>query len=290
MVTEDSLRSNAPHMQTLHDHQLHYRLGVKEGDHAVLFKQAQEAEHAGRATSYAQHERAAGLVPRFRWIHDVPLNASNMDVRVNVLEDGEMRADKVQHCRWIPDLRVSKRNVFDLMRGGRVRWKIDNEPFNPLKNQGDNFEHNDGHGTQNLSVVFALLRMLAFLVDQLPQRCWAFFRAVWSPLGSTRLLWERRRALGYAYALASMRQLFEALLYGVKKSAPIFAVDSSSSQLAIESLGACVPANQMIPYHRGNVAPPCRALSACHTSSSHVRLRQSLQKWSQRCKPGSLPS
>src|SRR5206468_538013 len=38
IVTEDSLSSNAPHIQWLHDHDLHYILGVKEGDHAALFE------------------------------------------------------------------------------------------------------------------------------------------------------------------------------------------------------------------------------------------------------------
>jgi len=97
----------------------------------------------------------------------------------------------------------------------------------PYKNQGDNFEHNDGHGTQNLSVVFALLMMLAFLVDQTQQRCCALFQAVWAKLGSKRLLWERMRALFYDYALASMRQLLEALFYGLKKPQPSFALDAS---------------------------------------------------------------
>src|SRR5437879_11546154 len=41
IVTEDSLSSNAPHIETLHDHGLHYILGVKEGDHAYLFAQVQ---------------------------------------------------------------------------------------------------------------------------------------------------------------------------------------------------------------------------------------------------------
>jgi hypothetical protein len=41
------------------------------------------------------------------------------------------------------------------------------------------------------------------------------------------MLWERLRALFYDYAFASMRQLFEALLYGFKKSSPLVAVDSS---------------------------------------------------------------
>jgi hypothetical protein len=76
-------------------------------------------------------------------------------------------------------------------------------------------------------VVFATLMMLAFLVDQTQQLCCALFQAVWAKLGSKRLLWERMRALFYDYAFASMRQLFEALLYGFKKSSPIVAIDSS---------------------------------------------------------------
>jgi hypothetical protein len=227
IVTEDGLSSNAPHIETLHDHDLHYILGVKEGDHAFLFTQVQAAEHAGRVTHDERHDRAAGLVHRFRFVNDVPLNESNTDVRVNFIEYWEIGADKVQHFSWVTDLRVSKRNVFHLMRGGRARWKIENETFNTLKNQGYNFEHNYGHGQQNLSVVFAMLMMLAFLVDQTQQLCCALFQAVWAKLGSKRLLWERMRALFYDYALESMRQLLEALLYGLKKSNPIFAVDSS---------------------------------------------------------------
>jgi len=42
-----------------------------------------------------------------------------------------------------------------------------------------------------------------------------------------RRLWEKMRALFYDYALESMQQLFEALLYGLKKSAPIVASDTS---------------------------------------------------------------
>jgi Transposase DDE domain len=227
IVTEDGLSSNAPHIETLHAHGLHYILGVKQGDHASLFKQAQAAAHTGRVTSYERYDRAAGLVHRFRFINDVPLNASNAEVRVNFLEYWEMGQDKVQHFSWVTDLRVNKRNVFHLMRGGRARWKIENETFNTLKNQGYHFEHNYGHGEQNLSVVFATVMMLAFLVDQTQQRCCALFQAVWAKLGSKRLLWERMRALFYAYALTSMRQLLEALFYGLKKPAPIFAVDSS---------------------------------------------------------------
>jgi len=113
------------------------------------------------------------------------------------------------------------------MRGGRARWKIENETCNTLKNQGYHFEHNDGHGLKNLSVVFATVMILAFLVDQTQQLCCALFQAVWAKLGSKRLVWERMRALFSAYQLDSMRALFEALFDGFETSRPILSLDSS---------------------------------------------------------------
>ena len=159
----------------------------------------------------------------------MPLNESRSDVRVHFIEDWDGSEKKVQHCSWVTDFRVTKSHVYTLMRGGRARWKIENETCNPLKNQGDNFDHNDGHGEQHLSVVLATLMMLAFLVDQTQQLCCGLFRAVWHHLGRKRLLWERLRALFFAYALESMWQLLEALLYGLQKAAPVIAVNSSSS-------------------------------------------------------------
>ena len=193
----------------------------------MLFEQVQAAEQAGHVTYYERHDRSANLVHRFRFVNDVSLNASNAKVRVNCIEYWEIGADTVQHLSWVTDLRVSKRTVYALMRGGRTRWKIENETFNTLKNQGYNFEHNDGQGRENLSVVFALIMTLAFLVDQTQQLCCALFRAVWAKMGSKRLLWERLRALFYAYRFDTMRELLEALLYGFEKPRPSLRFDSS---------------------------------------------------------------
>jgi hypothetical protein len=227
IVTADSLSSNAPHIEVLQDHHLHSILGVKEGDHAYLFEHVAAAERAGRVLSYDREDTKPGLRHRFRFVRDVPLNEANGDLRVNFLECWEWNRDQVQHCSWVTDLRVNKGTVYQLMRGGRARWRIENETFNTLKNQGYHFEHNYGHGYQHLSVMFAVLMMLAFLVDQVQQLCCPLFQAVWAKLGSKRRLWEKMRALFYDYALESMRHLFEALLYGWKKRAPILALDSS---------------------------------------------------------------
>jgi hypothetical protein len=226
IVTEDSLSSNAPHIQCLQDHDLHYILGVKEGDHAALFAHVAAAERAGRVTYYEREDAATGLRQRFRFVSDVPLNEAHAELRINFLECWEWDQDTMHHFSWVTDLRVNKGTVYQLMRGGRARWRIENETFNTLKNQGYHFEHNYGHGYQHLSVVFAVLMMVAFLVDQVQQLCCPLFQAVWAKLGSKRRLWEKMRALFHDYALRSMQHLLETLWYGWQKTAPIL-MDSS---------------------------------------------------------------
>src|SRR5262249_22698410 len=128
---------------------------------AYLVQQSQAAEHAGRVPYYEPHDRAAGLDHRFRCLNDVPLNASHAQLLANFIEYWEIGQDKAQHFSCITVLRVTLQNDFHLMRRGRARWKIDNETYNTLKNQGYHFEHNYGHGEQHLSVVFAMLMMLS---------------------------------------------------------------------------------------------------------------------------------
>ncbi len=100
------------------------------------------------------------------------------------------------------------------MRGGRSRWKIENETFNTLKNQGYHFDHNFGHGQNHLSVVFAMLMMLAFAVDQAQQLACQLFQAAWDKAGSKRFLWERMRSLFYELPMASMSDIWRAIAYG----------------------------------------------------------------------------
>ena len=121
---------------------------------------------------------------------------------------------------WITDLAITRENARHLVRGGRARWKIENETFNTLKNQGYHYEHNFGHGQQHLSVVFALLMMLAFLVDQTQQLCCGLFQAVLSKAGSKRVLWEQLRSHFEHFTFRSLRHLYEVMLYDLAKGLP----------------------------------------------------------------------
>ena len=227
IMTEDGLSSNAPHIREIKKHGWSYILGVKKGDHAFLFDQVDIAQSKGLVTEFEYVDPdSPEVIHRFRFINQVALNESNQDLLVNFVEYWEIKAGKIQHFSWITDFIITEKNVCQIMRGGRARWKIENETFNTLKNQGYNFEHNYGLGKKNLSVVFAMLMMPAFLVDQVQQLCCALFRSVWKKLGSKRALWESMRALFRYFQFDSMEMLYKALLYGFKKCKPAI-LDSS---------------------------------------------------------------
>ncbi len=214
IITEDALSSNAPHIRELKKHNMHFILGVKEGDHAFLFDSVRQADQEGRAGTLEITE--GGIRHCFRFLNQVPLNASNSDLLVNFVEYWEISDKKTQHFSWVTDFTVNEWIVYHIMRGGRARWKIENETFNTLKNQGYHFEHNFGHGKHHLSVVFAMLMMLAFLVDQAQQLACQLFQAVLQKEGSRKRLWEHMRALFYSLEFHCMEDIWRALLYGYK--------------------------------------------------------------------------
>ncbi len=215
IITEDALSANAPHLDELKKHNLHFILGVKPGDHAFLFEHVAAAHAAGLTTEVTIH--GVGVTHQFRFLNQVPLNKSNPDCLVNFVEYWEVKqGGKTQHFSWITDFTVTVDNVFQIMRGGRTRWKIENETFNTLKNQGYHFEHNFGHGEKHLSVVFALLMMLAFLVDQALQAACRLFQAVLNKIGCRTRLWEHLRSLFHTLEFDSMESIYRALLYGYR--------------------------------------------------------------------------
>jgi hypothetical protein len=222
IVVEDALAANAPHLEDLRAARAHFIIGVKPGDHASLFDHLQARDEAGQVQTLTWVDPATGVLHHFRSANAVPLNESHPDVLVNVLEYWEIHPDHtVQHFSWITDFLLGPATVWDVMRGGRARWKIENETFNTLKNQGYNLEHNYGHGEQNLSVVLALLMMLAFLVDQVQQLCCPLFQAAWQKMRTKCHLWDEIRHHFRTLRFDSMADLLRALVCGIVPQKPV---------------------------------------------------------------------
>lgn len=215
IVNEDALASNAPHIMDLQEHDFRFILGVKEGDHKFLFQFVDEAVEQDKAIQLAIPDEKRGEVSHcFRIVYKAPLNKSNQDLKVTFVEYWEDNPYKKKTLRftWITDLAITPENIFRFMRGARARWKIENETFNTLKNQGYQFGHNFGLGKQHLSEVFVHLMMLAFLVDQIQQMCCPLFRAAWMKCKSKRSLWERVRGKFNEFYINTMEDLYRSII------------------------------------------------------------------------------
>jgi hypothetical protein len=207
IIVADGLSSNTPFIKLIQEHKMNYILVCKEADHKYLVDWLANADDKD-APSFTSKD---GKISRkYRYMNDVPLNSSH-EVYVNVLTYFETIGDKTTKWMWVTDIKINKDNAKQIMKGGRARWRIENETFNTLKNQGYNFEHNYGHGKKNLSTVFAFLMLLSFFIDQVLQAVNKNFCAALVSMCNKKALWEMMRALLKVYNILSFESLYEAI-------------------------------------------------------------------------------
>lgn len=205
LIVEDGLASNFPHLSLLDELKMDYIIGVKPGDHVYLFNHMKTLE----PKTHAQTDEN-GTLHEFRYHANVPLNEAHCDYLVNVVEYTETKkSGKKQRFSWVTKLNISNKNVYKMMRAGRARWRIENETFNTLKNQGYNFEHNYGHGYKNLCSVMTMLMMLAFLIDQVQALCCKVYQSARKRAGPLYALFEIVRTLITYGHWASWQALYQ---------------------------------------------------------------------------------
>lgn len=207
VVIEDGLASNYPHLSLLDSLKLQYIIGVKPGDHDFLFDWISYA----KAKEIEMHKNKIKHI--FRYVNGVPLNDEHFNYQVNVIEYWEEKPNgSKQYFSWVTSFEITDENVFDLMRAARARWKIENETFNALKNQGYNFEHNYGHGNDNLCSVMTMLMLLAFLIDQVQYLCCDLRKKVKEKLGPWYAVFEKIRTMFQIIVWNNWAQLYELLI------------------------------------------------------------------------------
>ena len=91
LVVEDALYAKAPHIKLLNSLDYRYIIGVKEGDHAHLFKCVQDKIKLNEDNEWFIYNEATKITHGFRFINNLPINKSNLDVQVNFLEYWETR-------------------------------------------------------------------------------------------------------------------------------------------------------------------------------------------------------
>jgi hypothetical protein len=177
----DALYASMPIIQNLIHNKLGFIISVKDKGHAYLFEYIKIRTERGLVAEVVEEEIGGEKVKKkikriYRYLNGVPLNKkSSTEMSVNFIEyleekewicKGRKKTEK-KRFTWVTNININNNNLKKIVEGGRSRWKIENEVFNTLKNQGYHFEHNYGHGNKYLAANFSYLMTLAFFVDQI---------------------------------------------------------------------------------------------------------------------------
>jgi hypothetical protein len=166
----DGLYANGTVMDICRKNHWKYLITFKEGSLPAL---------------WTEYQALVGLCPKNRKTHCTPEGARQTFAWVERLEhlDDQQRRHQVNafQCReqqglektlfvWLTNWHISQDTVVALAnRGGRCRWKIENQGFNIQKNGGFNLEHAYSTGERQIKNFYVLLQ-IAHLILQLLER------------------------------------------------------------------------------------------------------------------------
>ena len=220
IIVEDSLASNVPHIQELQKHKMKFILGIKSGDHKNFFAKINDLKSKMPFYSMVQEEKTSTkiITQKISFRNVIDLSSQKEEIYVNYIELEETVVHKKTgetkktNYSWITDIPIDKNNAFRLMKMARTRWKIENETFNTLKNQGYNFEHNFGHGKKNLANNMSVFMFIAFLIDQIQKYDCAIYQNVLKIFPSKKGVFEIIRGIFSIFVLKSFYELYEKII------------------------------------------------------------------------------
>jgi hypothetical protein len=147
-----------------------YVVTFKEGRTPVLWREFQALLPACQENTLTR--TWDDRVQEFRWVSQLAYEDSvGRTWKVNALECRETTVGgEQQYFAWLTPLPVNRKTVEDIaQKGGRWRWKVENEGFNRQKNSGLNLEHVYSTDPEKWKAYYLLLQ-IAFVLVQLLER------------------------------------------------------------------------------------------------------------------------
>lgn len=160
---------------------------------------------------------------QYRFALEVPLRNDSQAFSVNWFElviTEEATGKRLYSNSFITNHPITIANVPVLAQVGRTRWKIENENNNTLKTKGYHFEHNFGHGSQDLANVLATLNILAFLLHTVQELLTPAYQRLRQALGARKTFFNDLRAITRYIVFDSWEALFQFMEEGLE-TAPI---------------------------------------------------------------------
>jgi len=158
-ITGDDLYSRATIIRLPGRYNMSYILVAKKSSHGYLFEYMDAIKEITKfeqedlpvlETVELEESEGEKIVKKIRhkfgFVNGIPLNDSNEDIKVNFPEhweteeyidkEGIYHKNERFHSSWTTDIIITEDNVYQIMRGGRSRWNVENCVFNTPKIKG----------------------------------------------------------------------------------------------------------------------------------------------------------
>lgn len=218
----DDLYANQPLCQQIAEtYQQFFIFVCKPESHKGLYQWLDFLEkNEGVQTITQRHWNGkGGELWQYRFALEIPLRNREDALRVNWFElviTDEKTGKILYHNSFVTNHFVTAANVATLAQVGRARWKIENENNNTLKTKGYHFEHNFGHGSQDLANVLAILNLLAFLLHTVQELLTPTYQRLRQVLGARKTFFNDLRALTRYMTFDSWDDLFHFMEEGLE--------------------------------------------------------------------------
>ncbi len=213
----DDLYAHQPTCELALNQGYNFIFVCRESSHKRLYEWLEFLQKSGEVQEKqeVEYEKGKKRIYHYRYVNNIPLRETEPSLMVNWCEMTvtDSSSEKILYQnRFITNHEINESNVSKIAKGGRTRWKVENEGFNTLKKHGYHLEHNFGHGQQNLGEILLSLNLLSFLFHNLLDLVDTTYQKVRSLLGTRRTFFNDLRALLKYFWFANWSDLWEFIL------------------------------------------------------------------------------
>jgi hypothetical protein len=211
-IHADGLYPNRTFFDICAAHDWRFIVTLKDGNLKSVWEEVEmellTSKNDRRITTRDQAEQ------RYRWLTGLPYQT----FKLSWIECLETKDDQTGRFVFVTDLTVDSENIVELATSGRLRFKIENEGFNTLKNGGYGLEHKYSRTSYNGAKNYISLMHIAHLLNQLYELS-SLFQPLLTANMTIKHLWKR---------------LLSALAEVILNAAEVMCGDSSRFQIRYE--------------------------------------------------------
>ncbi len=224
-ILGDDLYCKQPLCDLLLAHHLNFILVCKPDSHPTVYDWVACLGAGGGVSQVTRRHWNGrfGELWTYRYVNEIPLRAGEDALRVNWCEltiSHETERTCLYHNAFVTRHLISDTTVAPIVAAGRTRWKVENEGNNTLKTKGYHFEHNYGHGQQQLAAFLVTLILLAFLFHTVLDLVHTKYQQLRRALAARHTFFDDLRALTRYLAFDSWEHLLDFMLRELELKPP----------------------------------------------------------------------